>query len=107
MATNFGKQSPLGKAGSGLRMEDIEAELAAQVGEEGAFSDEESAHELRFIEAADRDIEARVSFRWKRDSLAMVKKAAARVGVPYQTYMKVVLYERAIADLAEPGTQRA
>ena len=48
--------------------------------------------------------EARVSFRWRPDSLDVVKQAAAKVGVPYQTYMKVVTYQRALADLHEtPG----
>jgi len=43
--------------------------------------------------------EARVNFRWGREQLAIVKRAAAVMGVPYQTYMKQVVFRQALADL--------
>lgn len=45
--------------------------------------------------------ETRVNFRWGREQLGVVKRAAARMGVPYQTYLKQVVYRQAIADLRE------
>lgn len=43
--------------------------------------------------------EVRVNFRWRREQLALVQEAALRVGVPYQTYMKQVVYEHAVGVL--------
>lgn len=51
-------------------------------------------------EIAVRDLEeTRVNFRWRRSQLATVKRAAEIVGVPYQTYMKQVLFRQALADI--------
>jgi predicted DNA binding CopG/RHH family protein len=56
----------------------------------------------RQIAQADRDVEeARVNFRWGSKQVAVIKKAADLAGVPYQTYMKTVLFRQALADLAE------
>ncbi len=43
--------------------------------------------------------EARVNFRWGREQLAFVKRAAATMGVPYQTYIKQAAFRQAAADL--------
>jgi predicted DNA binding CopG/RHH family protein len=43
---------------------------------------------------------ARVSFRWENKQVDMVKRAAELAGVPYQTYVKLVLYRQAAADVA-------
>ena len=43
--------------------------------------------------------EARVNFRWGREQLAFVKRAAAAMGVPYQTYIKQAAFRQAAADL--------
>lgn len=58
-------------------------------------------------EQAERDIasalDARVNFRWGRGQVATIKRAADLVGVPYQTYMKVVLFRQALADIQAAG----
>lgn len=49
---------------------------------------------------ADRDIAAgTVTLRWGREQIAVVKRAAALIGVPYQTYLKQVVFKQAIADI--------
>lgn len=49
---------------------------------------------------ADQDVaETRVNFRWGVPQLATVKRAAATMGVPYQSYIKQVLIRQALADL--------
>ncbi len=50
--------------------------------------------------AADRELAAgTVTLRWGRDQIAVVKRAAALVGVPYQTYLKHVVFRQALADI--------
>ena len=45
------------------------------------------------IAQAEHDLEAmRVDFRWGRAQVDMVKRAAKLFGVPYQTYMKDVVF---------------
>jgi len=52
------------------------------------------------IEQAERDLEeARVNFRWGKAQVDIVKEAAELMGVPYQTYIKQVVFRQAIADL--------
>jgi predicted DNA binding CopG/RHH family protein len=49
---------------------------------------------------ADREIAAgTVTLRWGREQIAVVKRAAAIMGVPYQTYLKQVVFRQAIADI--------
>jgi len=43
--------------------------------------------------------EARVNFRWGREQLGFVKRAATAMGVPYQTYIKQAAFRQAAADL--------
>ena len=45
--------------------------------------------------------EARVHFRWGMKQLVMVKKVAAQMGIPYQTYIKQVVFRQALHDLKE------
>lgn len=40
----------------------------------------------------------RVNFRWQLGPLEFVQDVAAAMGVPYQTYMKQVLYQQAMDD---------
>ena len=50
---------------------------------------------------ADEDIaEARVSFRWGKEQLSFVKRVAATMGVPYQTYIKQAVYRQALQDMS-------
>ena len=60
---------------------------------------------------ADSEIAAgTISLRWGREQIAVVKRAAALMGVPYQTYLKQVVFRQSIADIehaeAVLGTQR-
>jgi predicted DNA binding CopG/RHH family protein len=52
------------------------------------------------IAEADRDVPAtRVNFRWGRRQLEVVKRAADLAGVPYQSWLKQVVWEAAIAQI--------
>lgn len=52
--------------------------------------------------AADEEIEAaRVNFRWGRAQVDLVKRVAELMGIPYQTYIKQVVYKQALSDLKE------
>lgn len=60
---------------------------------------EVDAEASKLITEANDDLaERRVSFRWEREPLDLVRKVAAEMGVPYQTYMKQVIYRQALAD---------
>ena len=49
--------------------------------------------------AADDEINAtRVNVRWQREPLNLIKEVSAAMGIPYQTYMKQVLYRQALDD---------
>ncbi|MBI4533209.1 MAG: hypothetical protein HY711_04605 [Candidatus Melainabacteria bacterium] len=62
----------------------------------------------RMTADADAEIEAtRVTFRWGKEQLDVVKKAADVIGVPYQTFLKLAVYQRALdvlkdAQVAKP-----
>lgn len=54
----------------------------------------------RLEEEADREIAAgTVTLRWGREQIAVVKRAAAIMGIPYQTYLKQVVFKQALADI--------
>jgi predicted DNA binding CopG/RHH family protein len=58
----------------------------------------------KMIDAADADIdEARVNFRWGKEQLDIVKRAASLIGVPYQTMIKQFVYEQSVAVLKDAG----
>jgi predicted DNA binding CopG/RHH family protein len=62
---------------------------------------EVSALVTRLEAAADRELAAgTVALRWGRKQIAVVTSAAALVGVPYQTYLKQVVFRQALADIA-------
>jgi len=49
---------------------------------------------------ADRELtEARVNFRWGLTQVEVIKRAADLAGVPYQTYIKQVVFRQAVEDL--------
>lgn len=59
-----------------------------------------SARAEEAIATAERQLEeARVNFRWGAAQVAVIKRAAALAGVPYQTYIKHVAWQRAVEDL--------
>ena len=65
--------------------------------------DPETSELVTRLEAeADQDIAAgTVTLRWGREQIAVVKRAAALAGVPYQTYLKLVVFKQAMADLEQ------
>jgi predicted DNA binding CopG/RHH family protein len=55
-----------------------------------------------FIDQSEKDIEeARVNFRWGTEQVELVKKVAKLMGVPYQTYIKQVVYRQCLQDLKD------
>ncbi|MBM2809437.1 MAG: hypothetical protein HW416_196 [Chloroflexi bacterium] len=67
--------------------------------------EESDADILGMLKEAERDAEqegaqVRVNFRWGAEQLTIVKEAARIQGLPYQVYIKKVLYDGASADLA-------
>jgi len=62
---------------------------------------EQAARAEAAIAQADKELgEARVYFRWGAAQLDAIRRAADLAGVPYQTYMKLVLFRQAVADIA-------
>ena len=54
------------------------------------------------IEQAEQDLdEARISFRWGKEQLEVVKQAANIMGVPYQTFIKLAVFEHALSVLKD------
>ena len=75
----------------------IEMKVVAERVEEDA---DVSELVTRLDEEADREIAAgTVTLRWGREQIAVVKRAAAIMGVPYQTYLKQVVFKQALADI--------
>lgn len=66
---------------------------------------QELTHELDekinlMIEQADKEIlEARVNIRWQKQQLDLVKKAASLIGIPYQIYIKDIVFRKSIEDI--------
>jgi predicted DNA binding CopG/RHH family protein len=53
------------------------------------------------IEQADKEIEEkRIHFRWNSSQIDIVKKASALMGIPYQTYLKQAVFEKALKDIS-------
>lgn len=72
---------------------ELDAEVAAMV--ESATEQAERDVEQR---RADRQ-EVRVNFRWGARQLEVVQQAAELAGVPYQSYLKQVVFRQAMEDL--------
>src|SRR5947207_15375923 len=79
------------------RHQPSDMKVVAHHGEEGP----EVAERVTRLEAeADREIAAgTVTLRWGREQIAVVKRAAKLMGVPYQTYLKQVVFRQALADI--------
>lgn len=72
----------------------IEGPDREEIGEDLAESWEQ------MVEDAEQEIqEVRVSMRWLGPQVTVIKRAAARFGIPYQTYIKHVVFRQALADL--------
>ena len=62
----------------------------------------------QMIAEADAEIlEHRVWIRWPQDSLYIIKRVAAAMGVPYQTYIRQVAFPAALEDMARIQTTLA
>jgi predicted DNA binding CopG/RHH family protein len=63
---------------------------------------ETDAKVTRMIAEADKEIEeTRVSFRWGKEQLAIVRQAAENMGVPYQTFIKMCVFQHALDVLKD------
>ncbi len=62
--------------------------------EEREINELEDSFEARYTEA-------RVNMRWNQAALRVIQQAAENAGVPYQTYIKMVTYRQALADLRD------
>lgn len=70
------------------------------VGDQVAEDLEVSELVTRLEEEADRELAAgTVTLQWGREQIAVVKRAAALKGVPYQTYLKHVVFKQALTDI--------
>lgn len=71
-------------------------------GEVIELSPEENEQIEKMTVQAEADIEAaRVNFRWDKQHVEVIKAAANLIGVPYQTYIKMVLFQHAAQVLRE------
>jgi len=68
--------------------------------------DEATSELVTRLEAkADREIAAYtgsagvVTLRWAKPQIDVVKRAAAIMGIPYQTYLKQVVFKQAVEDI--------
>lgn len=62
--------------------------------------EEEAELYNQMIELADQQNEdIRVSFRWKSKQLNIIKQASELIGIPYQTYIKTVLFKQSLEDI--------
>lgn len=81
------------------------AQIEAEMSEREPYIFDDPAMEARAeaaIAQADRELAARkpnVNFRWEAAPLDVVRLAADLAGVPYQTWMKQVLYKEAVAAI--------
>ncbi|MBK9620676.1 MAG: hypothetical protein IPO31_16005 [Candidatus Obscuribacter sp.] len=68
--------------------------------EDISLPEEIDAKVSKLTALADSEIEqTRVNFRWQKEPLNLIKKVAESMGVPYQTYIKQVLYRQALNDI--------
>lgn len=66
------------------------------------LSDDEDSNITTMIEQAEGELEdLRISFRWGKEQLDVVKRAADTIGVPYQTFLKMAVYQRALDVLKD------
>jgi predicted DNA binding CopG/RHH family protein len=70
---------------------------------ERAEEDDDVSELVTRLEAeADREVASGiVTLRWGQEQIAVVKQAASILGVPYQTYLKQVVFRQALADIEQ------
>jgi predicted DNA binding CopG/RHH family protein len=77
--------------------------LAVSVVADRVQEDAEVSELVSRLEAeADQELATGVvTLRWGRGQIAVVKRAAALFGVPYQTYLKQAVFRQALADIEQ------
>ena len=77
--------------------------LTEKVIAERAEEDADVSELVSRLEAeADDELSAgTVTLRWGREQIAVVKRAAAILGVPYGAYLKDVVFRQALADIEQ------
>lgn len=66
------------------------------------LTDEEAELANKFIEEVEKELEeTSVNFRWGKEQLNLVKRTANIIGIPYQTYIKQVVYRQCLQDLKD------
>jgi predicted DNA binding CopG/RHH family protein len=54
----------------------------------------------KMIEQADKELEeTRINIRWQKAQLGLIKKAAAMIGIPYQIYIRDIVFRKSIEDI--------
>lgn len=82
------------------RVTDEEIEAAMRNSVVLLEDDETSEMVTRMEREADEEIAAStVTLRWGKDQVDVVKRAAGIIGVPYQTYLKQVVFRQALEDI--------
>jgi predicted DNA binding CopG/RHH family protein len=83
------------------RITDEEIDEAIRNGVIGTEDEETSEMVTRMEREADEEIAAStVTLRWGKGQVDVVKRAAGIIGVPYQTYLKQVVFRQAVEDIA-------
>jgi hypothetical protein len=57
--------------------------------------------EAMIAQADEEDEQARVNFRWSKDALEVVRRAAKLMGIPYQTFIKQAVFEHALSIIKD------
>lgn len=87
------------------------ARIKASLQDRGEYKFDNPAAEQEaasVVAQADKELaECHVNFRWQREQLDLVKKAAEEIGVPYQTYIKLCVFRQAKQDLGLTASDAA
>lgn len=65
----------------------------------GQETPETAARVEKLVAEAEDEYGVQVNFRWGRKQLDAVREVADSIGIPYQTYLKQVVYFHALSDL--------
>lgn len=68
--------------------------------EDEEISDEIDQKVTKMIAEAEEDFkEARVNIRWQKQQLDLIKKVSAMIGIPYQIYIRDIVFRKTVEDL--------
>ncbi len=62
--------------------------------------------ESMIAQADEEDEQARVNFRWSKEALEVVRRAAKLMGIPYQTFIKQTVFEHALWIIKDMESSR-